>query len=264
MEELAQGQLLTIVTDLDLTQCPLCDASLVILGETGIDVEYQCFNEHCPYTLYPEVRDVINGLTESGMNIITAAEIARQHTVEFLAEVTAEKSKFAVTDMASADWVLKIMAEIQHEIDLVSAHIAEEKLAIEFQLTAIAQRGESLLEPLRRKLAFFDSAFTPQLENWTKTELAGGKAKSKKLLYGKLSFKAGSERLIVDNEEEAIAAAKIGQFDDCIRTKEEISKTALKSLLKDNDVAQVIFAGSAHIEKSPETFNVEPILPGVM
>lgn len=241
------------------TRCPLCGDGMtlepvpdVIKQTPDGGAAYVCYNPLCPYTTQPEVRDVIAALIESGRTPLMAVTIAANYTADGEEPVSADR--FHITDRSSANWVLKQMANIQRQIDNTQAMINNE-------MTAIARRGEKLLLPLARQLAFFENAFGPEIEDWLRKELDGQKIRSVKLLHGSVGFRKDANKMVVDDEQRAILTAKLGDYHDVVRVKEEIKKTDLKTLIENDARAQELFSDCAHIEPGTDTFYIKPEIP---
>lgn len=198
---------------------------------------------------------VYKSLVEDGYTQEEALGIIEQYCTSDAPE------QFAVTDMSSANWVLKMLANI----DASASNIQE---MIDNEVAAIQRRGQKLLEPLVRDRQFFVNRFGAELKDFAEKELQGKKTKTLKLLHGKLSFMAGSESLVIDNEEATIAQAEMLGIEGAVKTTKTLLKPDLKKWLKNNNKAAFIYADKAgneiklaHIERSPEKFSIDPSIP---
>jgi len=209
--------------------------------------------------LTDEQESVLAQLIEAGHEPDEAREWAADCVI---AEQPAdEKEPFSVTDMSSANWVMKKLAEC----DAAESEIAA---MADKEYEAIRKRTEKLSTPIAHKREFFNLIYAPKLEEWAKEKLEGQKVRSVKLIHGVVGFRAGSESLVVDDEEAAIAAAEAyPEFAAFVRVKKEIVKSTLKDWLKENNITNFLGMADitvlAHIERGPDSFYIKPEMPGV-
>jgi phage host-nuclease inhibitor protein Gam len=143
-----------------------------------------------------------------------------------LDNVEADKPRFAVDSLETADWVLKKIAQADAEAREIADLITNE-------IAAIHARGEQLLKPLMRKKQYFEQAYELQLREWAEVRLDGKKEKSVKTLHGSVGFRKSPDSVDVADEVAAIEWAKSNSANEII--KESISKSACKTLLKGSD-----------------------------
>lgn len=156
-------------------------------------------------------------------------------------------ARFAVTDMSSANWVLKKLAECDSDEAEVQAMVNRE-------IEAIRARAEKILAPIRRRREFFEAAYTHQLEEFAKAKLDGAKAKSVKLLHGTIGFRKSPARLVIDDEGKAIEYAE-QNCPDAI--KRSLSVSTLKAAFQ-NDPFD---SDAMHLEPGEESFYFKPEAP---
>ncbi len=179
-----------------------------------------------------------------------------------------ESPRFQVTDMKSADWVLKKLAEL----DASEAEIAE---MVQANHDSIDQRAERILEPIRRSRTFFYTVFAPQIEEWAKKQLAGKKTKSEKLIHGVVGFQKKPDSLVIDDGSDAAMDALETMLPEAIKTTRSILKTPIKKLLEGSERTELHVPASmltgddsgpsddesrliAHIEPGENEFYIKP------
>jgi len=156
-----------------------------------------------------------------------------------------EKPRFTVTDESSANWVLRKLAECDAEESVIKQMVDEE-------IERIKKRAEKLLSPIQRKRQFFETVFTPQLEEFAKSRVTD-KRRSVNLLHGKVGFRKGQEKLIIDDEQKAIEWAE----EYCpAAIKKSILLTPMKELSQEAEAA-----GFCHIEHAEDKFYIEAEMP---
>lgn len=223
----------------DSADCPFCGATMAELTEE----EVACLNDNCPFVTSKVLHDVLDGLIELGHDPLRAAQIAAMYSID--EEYPVLPGKSAITDMSSADRVLSKMSAIQCRID-------NTQTMIDNDLEAISKRGERLLTPLRNQLEFYRIAFGEQLAEWTRKEIAGQKAKSVKLLHGKVGFRKAQDALVIESDERAVLFTEDAGFTDCIR--KTISRTALRKRVEAGDIPSDV----ARIEPGEDKFYIDP------
>jgi phage host-nuclease inhibitor protein Gam len=230
-----------LLTDQD--PCPFCGQPM---DESFPDSEKaECINPECPYATQPEVRDVVAALIDNGHDPLRAAQIAATYSIDG-EPVTRER--FAITDMGSADWVLKKMADVNRKIADIDAMVQRE-------YDAITRRREELVKPLQDSLQFFSTAFGPQLAEWASRELEGGKSRSVKLLHGKLGFRKSPDTFVIDNDERALAWA---ESNAPAAIKREIRKTEFRKAFDAQRDANPGLQQLAHYEPGADRFYIDP------
>ena len=105
--------------------------------------------------------------------------------------------EFKVDSSQRADWVLGKMLALDAELAEVDA------CAIVQQARAILENAEKVKEGIRRKRAAIEWRFGPDLAEFVRKEIAGGKSKTWKGLYGSVSFRSSAAKLKVSDPEKA-------------------------------------------------------------
>jgi hypothetical protein len=154
--------------------------------------------------------------------------------------------RFAVTDMSSANWVMKKLAECD-------ADEAEVTAMIEAEIEAIEERGKKILKPIRNRREFFTTVYSSQLVEWVKDKLEGQKAKSVNFIHGIAGFRKQPDKFVIDDEQKAIEWSET-------YCPEAVKKSILTVPLKAMESFDI--AGFAHTELGTETFYIKAELPG--
>ncbi len=200
--------------------------------------------------LSQEEYSVFEELRESGWTSDEAYEMIINNRETAIDDGQTDAAKhFAVTDMSSANWVLKQIANTQAELDSITEMVNAEILAIK-------KRAERITKPLERRLEFFNTSYGYQLQEFARAETEGKKQKSINLLYGKIGFRKYPDKVVMDvDEDEVIQELKRKGKLYCIRTSESI---------KHNEFAKTIpelAPGFAHIEPGEVRFYIKAELP---
>lgn len=234
--------------------CPFCG---VMLSNKNDNDVIECLNPNCPYATQEAVRDVVEALMDSnGLDQFEAAEIAAKYTAEFDEDLEpVAKHRFYVTDMSSADWVLKKLAELETQLSNINAMVDNE-------IESIEAKRLKLVKPIENQIEFFKLAFEEHLQSWAFDELNGRKSKSINLLHGKVGFRKTPDQLLINDEERAIEIAEDNSF-DVIRIKKEIKKADFKKLLISDEKAESIFANVAEVVEGENKFYIKPESPVV-
>lgn len=162
-----------------------------------------------------------------------------------------EAPRFAVTDLGSANWVLKKMAELD-----AAQQGYEELLAAEIK--ALTDRAQEILKPLARKREFFELVYGKQLEEWTAEQIKDQKARSVKLLHGSVGFRKGQDKLVIDDEEKALKWAEV----ECPEAiKQSILLTPAKAGLLKQCPETKALKDVMHIEPGKDNFYIKPEVP---
>ena len=157
--------------------------------------------------------------------------------------------RFAVTDMPSANWVLKQIANTQAELDNITEMVNAEILAIK-------KRAERITKPLERRPEPFNNAYGYELQEFARAETEGKKQKSVNLLYGKIGFRKYPDKVVMDvDEDDVIQELKRKGKLNCIRTTESIKHNEFK------DTIPELAPGFAHIEPGEVKFYIKAELP---
>lgn len=113
-----------------------------------------------------------------------------------------DTAKFEVTDLSSANWVLKQLAECDVDEEAIIAMYEDEHRALE-------ERMAALLKPIERKREFFTAAYGGQLEEFAKSELKGKKKRSVDVIYGRFGFRKQPDKLVITDHVQAAKAAEV-------------------------------------------------------
>lgn len=151
-----------------------------------------------------------------------------------------------VTDRASANWVLRKLAECDQD-EAAIRDMADQ------ELNALQTRVKKLLEPIERRRQFFTEAYVPQVEEWAKSELEGKKEKSIGLIHGKVGFRKQPESVIIADEKAVIDYLESNpdiDTSEAIRVKKEVVKPYLKDFLQRLNMPVIL--GTAMSENGPE------------
>lgn len=199
--------------------------------------------------LTDEQKRIYELLVEAGQSRANAYTMVLDH----VDPVRWEETPFAVTDLSSADWVLKKMAEAQAQIDEIDEHGFAEIKAIEARL-------EEMKRPALRAREFFSTVYSGQLQEFTRTSTQGRKEKSVKLIYGAIGFRTTPGRFIVDDEPASIEWCRI-QAPHAIR--ESVRPSEFRKALEAEypDPAELAEVAFAHIEGGGESFYIKAALP---
>lgn len=200
--------------------------------------------------LSQEERSVFEELIDSGWS----SEEAQQMIVENREAATEDgqpevAERFEVTNMSSANWVLKQIASTQAELDNITEMVNAEILAIK-------KRAERITKPLERRLEFFNNAYGYQLQEFARAETEGKKQKSINLIHGKIGFRKNPDKVVLDvDEDDVIQELKRKGKLYCIRTVESIKHNEFK------DTIPELAPGFAHIEPGEIKFYIKAELP---
>jgi hypothetical protein len=125
---------------------------------------------------------------------------------------------FVVDTQSKAEWAMATLARSERNIGMRKNTVREIQMKIEARLAEANKRDEDTV----RKM-------TELLRPWAELEIAKQHgAKHLKLVAGDVGYRQNPDRLDVVNEKDAIAALP----PECIRTKVEVDKVAVKKLIK--------------------------------
>lgn len=167
-----------------------------------------------------------------------------------------EQEAFEVTDPASADWVLRKMAEAEEEIKAITLRMQDE-------VNRLVAKAESLAAPHKRKLEFFRSTYSQQLEAYARKEAARTGKKTVKGLYGDISIKAGSKSLEWVGTEPEIRPLLAKAYPEAVQevVTHTLLKTPIKEAFKDGFTGYIDGVQVARIVTAPEKVEINPRLP---
>lgn len=201
--------------------------------------------------LTEEQKQILAELIEAGHDADDARGWVEEYIVADVAMPAFILTEFIVTDMSSANWVMKKLAECE-------SGEAEIQAMINAELEAVRLKGEKLLKPIKRRKEFFTAAYTAQLEEFARTKVTD-KKRSVPTLYGKIGFRRSGGGVCIFEDEEhtvemAIAAVE-AKCPEAIITTKTISKTAVKPILEADPEA---FGCHLYIDPKTDTFYVKP------
>jgi hypothetical protein len=155
-------------------------------------------------------RDAYDALVAGGYLPTEALQMVEEYCTD-------EKEPFRVHDMSSANWVLK-------QIAMCDETEAEVIQMMNDEIASITRRIERILKPITQKRTFFEKAYGPQLEEWTRENLQGQKKKSIPLIYGTCGTKKATDKLeIVDEARLVDTLRTLGHADLVKVTKLDLS-----------------------------------------
>lgn len=96
--------------------------------------------------------------------------------------------RFAVTDTNSCNWVLRKMAECQDEIFDINQQLQEE-------LVRLTTKAERLMQPIKKRLEFFQTTYREQIEAFALQEAAKTKKQTIKLLNGEVKITTADDKI---------------------------------------------------------------------
>jgi len=132
---------------------------------------------------------------------------------------------WTIQDLATADWALSRIADLEREI-------AENESLAETAIARIKLRTELLNERASKGLAFFRSRIEGYAQA-NREHLIPGKKKTRSLLHGSISWRSTPERLKVVDASATLTWAQTQPIEaGLIRIKEELDKPALNALFK--------------------------------
>lgn len=227
-----------------------------------MDENTQALIEHAQggVILSPQQYDIYIQLLTTGHN----PEEAREWVIDYVSPEFGEEPKFAVTDLESANWVLRKIAENQ-------ATLREYEAMRQAEVDAIDARYRRITAHYHKSIEFFGAVYGPQIEEFAKGKLEGQKSRSLKLIHGAIGFRRSPDTLVVDDEDKAIEALEWLQAQDplygpeLIKTKKSVAKTELKKLLiawGDTDLKEITtHEVVAHIIPGADNFYYKAEMP---
>ena len=234
--------------------CPFCKTTLVFADPSSLLPEEErdvyCHHDDCPYHKNPIMRQVYGALRANGWLIEDAAAMC-------LENVEQEPERFVVKDLKTADWVLKKIAGFQANIAAVDSIAADEHAEID-------RRAEDAKKRDELSLNFFLVSFADQLREFALADRDTWGGKSKKLIHGEMGFRASSGRTVIDDEDQALALAKMRDselLEPClVKVTESVVPSEVKKELEDPELAP-LWEGIAHIEGAGDKFSFKAYLP---
>lgn len=129
-----------------------------------------------------------------------------------------------ILDLATADWTLSRLADLQQEI-------AENRKLEEEAILRIRGRATKLQERAERGIAFFESRLREYAESHREELLKGGKKKSRNLMHGSIGWRKAGGGLSVVDPAALLAWAREQPVElELLRIKEEPALAAIKVL----------------------------------
>lgn len=150
-------------------------------------------------------------------------ELMEEEEIRACMEQEAE-GKYAIHNDDEADAVLAQMLWAKRKIEENKEIVKKKAEELKAQLQDFEKR-------LNGGLEYYLEARQPELEAYLAKRLEGQKG-SLKLFHGTASLKEDAGRTVVDDEEELIKWFKNNGHEDCITTKESVSKTSMKKAFK--------------------------------
>lgn len=148
----------------------------------------------------------------------------------------AAKKPFAVTDEASAEWVMEKLEEN-----------AKARALIDEQYQRMIARHEAWRADALKEIDENDAYLQSLLRPWAEAKLAGGKKKSVKLPSGRVGFRAGSGTYKFGDEKVTATSAKLLAFvknDDAsfVKVEESVRWGDYKATLNVTEDGKVVSA----------------------
>lgn len=159
-------------------------------------------------------------------------------------EILGIKEEFHVTDESSADWVLEKIMDAE-------ANIARENM----KLKAITENIESRKKEYQNKINFLKMRFGPELEQFAREQVEGGKSKTWKGSFGRLSFRSVKGGLRVVDKEEALTVAQVNGFTNAIKTTEEFQISKLTDAQR--EMLEFKLPGGFELKPDSEVFEIK-------
>jgi hypothetical protein len=153
---------------------------------------------------------------------------------------------FIIADEDSANWVLKKMQEAEAKIEAI------DKTPEVIAARALIANADSMKKDAERRYAGLERRFGKELARWAKGQLQG-KSKTFKGIFGSISFRDASDRIVVADEELALTWAKVHAPSAIKRTEKFLISEAKDKIDMKNPIAKKAFA----IEKGGETFKIK-------
>ncbi len=153
------------------------------------------------------------------------------------------RGEFHVTDEASAEWVLEKLLDCDVEI-------AKETM----KLKAITERLQKNIKAKNSEKGWLLARFKPELEQYAKAQLEGGKAKSLKLAYGTLAFRTTKGGLRVKDPRAALVCAKLNKWVNAIKRTEVI---LIDSLTDDQREVAATYTEGFQVKPDEQKFDIQ-------
>ncbi len=169
-----------------------------------------------------------------------------QHDLYLVDEATGEivghveeTERFHVHDQGSAEWVLSKWFEADSEL-----------AALEARKKVLLANIDAMQRDHQRRLDWLNLRFGDELREWARTELEGSKSRTLKTVFAKLSFRKLKAKLLVHDEEKAVAWAKVNQ-PQAVKTTEKLLVSMLENVYDDFE------APGLSIEPARDKFSVD-------
>jgi len=151
------------------------------------------------------------------------------------------KEAFKATDLASAEWCMEKIAEIEAKEAEVNAAYA-----------AMIEKYTAWRDKEAAALADKKSYFSGLLDAWARGELAGSKKKSISLPSGRLGYRKGGVAFAMNGEAvDAKCSAMLDWAEDnapgVVKTKKSLDWVTLKRHLQAVEGGKVIFADTGEV-----------------
>lgn len=116
------------------------------------------------------------------------------------------------------------------DVNLTLKEVAEDKMQIkkitvdsDIKISDMKLEAEMQIKPLQENIKKLEK----EIEEFTESNKADIKGKSKKLIFGEIGFRK-STKVVIEDSQNTLEHLKNFKMTDCISTKESINKTALK------------------------------------
>jgi phage host-nuclease inhibitor protein Gam len=169
--------------------------------------------------------------------------------IEFFGEEEKQVEQgFVIDSLEKAEWAISKIVQADVQIDRFTVMAETLKARIEARLAEIVKNHHVTKD-----------AMISMLRPWAEVEIAKqGKARSMKLLGGTVGFRQAPSRLEVMDEAAALKYFHDRQgAQDCIRVKEEVSKTAAKKLIEQTGE----IPDGCELKSGEVSFYAEPLPP---
>jgi len=155
---------------------------------------------------------------------------------EQVAAYVTKKKPFAVTDEASAEWVLEKLEEN-----------AKARALVEEQYERMISRHEAWREDALKEIDGSDAHLQSLLRPWAEAKLADGKKKSVKLPSGRVGFRAGSKTWKIGEEKVTSTNATLLAFvknddDSFVKVEESVRWGDYKKTLNVTEDGKIVSA----------------------
>lgn len=139
------------------------------------------------------------------------------------------KNAMTITSLDAADAALVELAKLEREVKMI-------EICLDEDLEEARKKADELAAPLREKRALLEAALTTYATAGKETLFKKkAKKRSLKLVHGVIGFRSSDEVTTLPKVtwEEVVEKLKAMNLPECVRTKEEPDKKALRKLPED-------------------------------